>query len=85
MADNKTGYFGVHLKKPTKPGQHKPYQAQVTRGGKKVSLGCLTERSRDMLKIWCEAMAWHGHALAGQPAGRPELGQHAETRSVGRG
>ena len=36
MAENKTGYFGVHHK----PGRSKPYQAQVTRGGKKVSLGC---------------------------------------------
>ena len=36
VADNKTGYFGVHLSKPDQP---KPYQAQVWRGGKKVSLG----------------------------------------------
>ena len=36
VAENKTGYFGVHL---AKPGQRKPYQAQVTGGGKKVGLG----------------------------------------------
>ena len=36
VADNKTGYFGVRLDKPGKP---KPYQAQVWRCGKKVSLG----------------------------------------------
>jgi len=35
-ADNKSGYFNVHL---TKPGQPKPYQAQVTRGGKLLLLG----------------------------------------------
>ena len=34
--DNKTGYFGVHF---GKPGRLKPYEAQVTRGAKKVSLG----------------------------------------------
>ena len=36
VAKNKTGYFGVHL---NQPGQPKPYQARVTRGGKSVSLG----------------------------------------------
>ena len=36
VADNKTGYFGVshNLRAKTKP-----YQAQVTRGGKSVYLG----------------------------------------------
>ena len=36
VAENKAGYFGVHL---NKPGQPKPYQAKVRRGGKQVSLG----------------------------------------------
>ena len=36
VADNKTGYFGVHLKQTSKS---KPYQARVWRGGKDVSLG----------------------------------------------
>jgi len=35
VAESKTGYFGVHHK----PGLSKPYQAQVSRGGKHVSLG----------------------------------------------
>ena len=35
-ADNKAGYFGVYH---PSPGQPKPYQAQVRRGGKEVSLG----------------------------------------------
>ena len=34
-ADNTTGYFGVYHK----PSHPKPYQAQVRRGGNKVSLG----------------------------------------------
>jgi len=36
VAESTTGYFGVHL---NKPGQPKPYKAQVWRGGKSVSLG----------------------------------------------
>ena len=36
LAENKTGYLGVHL---AKPGQPKPYQAEVRRGGKNVHLG----------------------------------------------
>ena len=45
-ADNKTGYFGVYLKKPGKP---KPYQAQVWRGGTQVHLGSFaTERERNV-------------------------------------
>jgi len=36
VAENTTGYFGVSL---AYPGRPKPYQAQVTRAGKKVHLG----------------------------------------------
>ena len=36
VAKNGTGFLGVRL---DKPGQPKPYQARVTRGGKVVSLG----------------------------------------------
>ena len=36
VARSKTGYFGVTLAKPAKP---KPYQAQLSRGGKNVYLG----------------------------------------------
>ena len=35
VADNRTGYFGVHHK----PGPSKPYQARVKRGGKLLHLG----------------------------------------------
>ena len=37
VADNGTGYYGVTL---LKPGQPKPYEARVRRGGKQASLGC---------------------------------------------
>eukprot|EP00964_Phaeocystis_antarctica_P058263 scaffold34554_cov27-Phaeocystis_antarctica.AAC.1 len=33
---SKTGYFGVRVRNPGKP---KPYQAEVTCGGKSASLG----------------------------------------------
>ena len=36
VAENKTGYFGVHH---SHPGYPTPYQAQVWRGGNMVSLG----------------------------------------------
>jgi hypothetical protein len=36
VAENKSGYFGVHL---TKPGLSKPYQAKVWRVDKNVYLG----------------------------------------------
>jgi len=39
VAKNKTGYRGVSLNKYYVPGQARPYQAQVTRGGKIVHLG----------------------------------------------
>eukprot|EP00964_Phaeocystis_antarctica_P165047 scaffold144309_cov121-Phaeocystis_antarctica.AAC.1 len=35
VAENKTGYFGVHLDQR----QPKPYQARVSRGGNGVNLG----------------------------------------------
>ena len=36
VAGNKTGYLGVRL---SKPGQPKPFQVRVRRGGQQVSLG----------------------------------------------
>ena len=42
-ADNKAGYFGVHVSKPGKPN---PYQARVRRGGKQVSLGYFATAER---------------------------------------
>ena len=57
-ADNKTGYFGVYHKHP---GHPKPYQAQVTRGGKKVSLGMFATSKEAAL---CIARSPEGQAVA---------------------
>ena len=48
VAENKTGYFGVYLDRPGKP---KPFQAQVTRGGKKVHLGHFTTAEEAALHV----------------------------------
>ena len=48
MAKNKTGYFGVSL---NKPGQAKPYEAQVTRGGKSVHLGSFATAEEAALSV----------------------------------
>ena len=60
-ADNKTGYHGVkHL-----PGRPKPYQAQVSRGGKNVHLGCFATAEEAAL---CIARSPEGRAAAGRAA-----------------
>ena len=64
-AENTTGYFGVCL---PKPGQPKPYEAQVTRGGKKVSLGCFTTAEEAAL---CVARSPEGQAAAKTAAAAP--------------
>ena len=56
VADNSTGYFGVCL---AKPGQAKPYQAGVTRGGKTVHLGCFATAEEAAL---CVARSPEGQA-----------------------
>ena len=56
VADNKTGYFGVHL---VKPGQPKPYQAKVRRGGKVVHLGTFATAEEAAL---CVARSPEGQA-----------------------
>ena len=58
VAKGKTGYFGVHLGKPGRP---KPYQAQVSRGGKKVYLGAYTTAEEAAL---CVARSPEGQAEA---------------------
>ena len=57
-AENKTGYFGVHR---TNPGCPKPYQAQVWRGGKMVSLGSFATAEEAAL---CVARSPEGQAAA---------------------
>ena len=67
-ADNTTGYFGVHL---NKPGQPKPYQARVRRGGKEVSLGCFATAEEAAL---CVARSPEGQAAAVERAA-PQLSE----------
>ena len=65
-ADNKTGYFGVCL---LQPGKSKPYQAQVSRGGTKVSLGCFATAEEAAL---CIARSPEGQAAARKAAASEE-------------
>ena len=62
VADSKSGYFGVNLDKPGKP---KPYQARVTRGGKKVHLGSFATAEEAAL---CVARTPEGRAAAAERA-----------------
>jgi predicted DNA-binding WGR domain protein len=62
VAKSKTGYFGVHL---DKPGQPKPYQAQVWRGGKMVHLGTFATDEEAAL---CIARSPEGRAAAAKRA-----------------
>ena len=61
-AQNSTGYFGVYL---VHPGQPKPYQAKVRRGGKFVSLGGFATAEEATL---CAARSPEGRAAAQKAA-----------------
>ena len=63
VADNKTGYYGVHL--DNRPGKPKPYAAQVWRGGKQVSLGSFVTAEEAAL---CVARSLEGQAAAQKAA-----------------
>ena len=58
VADNSTGYFGVHL---SNPGRAKPYRAEVSRGGKTVTLGYFATAEQAAL---CVARSPEGQAAA---------------------
>ena len=66
-ADNKTGYFGVHLDRACKT---KPYQAQVRRGGNMVYLGSFATAEEAAL---CIARSPEGQAAAKRAAAAPLL------------
>ena len=68
VAENKAGYFGVSLNNPGRP---KPYQAAVTRGGKKVSLGSFATAEEAAL---CVARSPEGQAAAGRAASAERQG-----------
>jgi NADH:ubiquinone oxidoreductase subunit D len=62
VAENKSGYFGVYL---SKPGQPKPYQVQVWRGGKTVFLGTFVTAEEAAL---CVARTPEGRSVAAERA-----------------
>ena len=65
VTDSTTGFFGVHLKNPGKP---KPYKAQVSRGGKSVSLGSFATTEEAAL---CVARSPEGRGAAAQQEASP--------------
>jgi len=67
VAENTTGYFGVHL---VNPGHPKPYQAQVRRGGNKVHLGTFATAEAAAL---CVARTPEGRAAAERAAAAAPL------------
>jgi hypothetical protein len=67
VAKNTTGYLGVSLR----PGQSKPYQARVTRGGKDVYLGRFATAEEAAL---CVARSPEGRAAAGRAAAAESQG-----------
>ena len=72
LADNTTGYFGVHL---DRPGYPRPYKARVRRGGKQVCLGYFTTAEEAAL---CVARSPEGRKAA-ERAAASEEGQGAAT------
>ena len=61
-AENKAGYFGVHLN--PQACRTKPYQAQVSRGGKMVYLGMFATAEEAAL---CIARTPEGQEAAKRP------------------
>ena len=80
-AENKAGYLGV----AHRPGQPKPYQAQVWRGGKMVYLGRFATAEEAALSV---ARSPEGRkaaeSAAAAPAGTPPslMGEEAERRAA---
>ena len=70
VADNRAGYFGVQH---NKPGQPKPYQAQLRRGGKMVSLDHFATAEEASL---CVARTPEGRAAAKRAAAAPAVQRH---------
>ena len=67
VADNKAGYSGVCL---SNPGYPKPFQVQVTRGGKTVSMGSFATAEEASLHV---ARSPEGRAAAQRAAAAPVL------------
>merc|ERR1740124_851500 len=78
VADNKTGYFGVHL--DSRPRQSKSYQARVWRGGKDVHLGLFATAEEAAL---CVARSPEGQAAAKRAASAaPQLSEEESKGAV---
>ena len=77
VADNKTGYFGVHL---ANPGQLKPYRAKLRRCGKEICLGSFATAEEAAL---CVARSPEGQEAAQKAAAatRP-LASEAERKGA---
>jgi len=73
---NPTGYIGVHL---VQPGQPKPYQAKVWRGGKQVSLGSFATAAEAVL---CFGQTPEGRDAAKPPMTSEEARQLAEAEGL---
>ena len=82
VADNRTGYFGVCLKKA---GQPKPYQAKLVRGGKDVYLGRFATAEEAALSIARSPegqAAAKGAATATPPLTSEEARQQAQAEGL---
>ena len=62
VADNKAGYFGVRI---ANPGYPKPFQARVSRGGRRVYLGSFTTAEEAAL---CVARSPEAQVAVGKAA-----------------
>ena len=69
VAENKAGYFGVSLL--SRPGQSKPYQARVKRGGNQVHLGSFATAEEAALSV---ARSPEGRVAAGRAAAAERQG-----------
>ena len=78
VAENKSGFFGVHL---VNPGTPKPYQARVYHGGKTVSLGMFATAEEAAL---CIARTPEGQAVAAKRAAAAAPLPSEETRQQAR-
>ena len=77
VAENNSGYFGVYL---NKPGQPKPYQARVWRGGKDVHLGICSPPPR---RRRCASRVTNGTKLRGAGFRRLQQRSKRERREGG--
>ena len=75
-ADNKAGYFGVYHK----PGQPKPYEARVSRGGTVVHLGSFATAEEAAL---CVARSPEGQAAAAERAASVPQPRRSEEEGQG--